>query len=52
MLPKVFFSKKGLETFGVNEYILKGYEDKKHIKSSDNTHYLIKLNVYLLTIQG
>lgn len=36
MLPKVFFSKKGLETFGVNEYILKGYEDKKHIKSSDN----------------
>ncbi len=32
MLPKVFFSKKGLETFGVNEYILEGYNAGKHKK--------------------
>lgn len=32
MLPHVFFSKKGIETFAPSEYILKGYEEKKHIK--------------------
>ncbi len=32
MLPKVFFSKKGLETYGVDEYILEGYNAGKHKK--------------------
>lgn len=35
MLPKVFFSKKGLETFGVNEYILEGYNAGKHKKGEN-----------------
>jgi len=35
MLPKVFFSKKGLETFGKNEYILEGYKAGKHLKGKN-----------------
>lgn len=33
MLPKVFFSAKGLSTFGASDYILENYNAKKHIKS-------------------
>ena len=31
MLPKVFFSTKGLKTFGTNQYILDGYNAGKHL---------------------
>lgn len=36
MLPKVFFSRKGLEFYNPPADILKIYESKKHIKSSKN----------------
>ncbi|MBQ4511139.1 MAG: type V CRISPR-associated protein Cas12a/Cpf1 [Clostridia bacterium] len=36
MLPKVFFSKKGLSTFGASDYVLNNYNAKKHIKSEKN----------------
>ena len=36
MLPKVFFSAKGLSTFGASDYILNNYNEKKHIKSEKN----------------
>lgn len=35
MLPKVFFSTKGIDTFKPNNYILEGYEQGKH-KKGDN----------------
>ena len=34
MLPKVFFSKKGLETYKPSEEIIEGYKNKLHKKSS------------------
>lgn len=34
MLPKVFLSKKGCETYNPSEYIVDGYNHKRHIKSS------------------
>ena len=36
MLPKVFFSKKGIETFKPSEYIISGYNSHKHLKVSDS----------------
>ena len=36
MLPKVFFSAKGLSTFGASDYILDNYNAKKHIKGEKN----------------
>ncbi len=45
MLPKVFFSRKGIETFGCDEAILAGYEAGKHKKGDqfdlDFCHRLI-----------
>ncbi len=35
MLPKVFFSKTGIETYGQNDYILEGYYAGKHKKGSE-----------------
>ena len=36
MLPKVFFSAKGLSTFGASDYIIDNYNEKRHIKSDKN----------------
>lgn len=36
MLPKVFLSKKGIETFKPSDYIISGYNAHKHIKTSEN----------------
>jgi len=36
MLPKVFFSAKGLSTFGASDYIINNYNEKRHIKSEKN----------------
>lgn len=36
MLPKVMFSKKGIEYYNPSQYILSGYNSKKHIKSNEN----------------
>ena len=36
MLPKVFFSAKGLSTYGASDYIVDNYNAKKHIKSEKN----------------
>ena len=36
MLPKVVFSKKGIAYYNPSDYILNGYNSKKHIKSSEN----------------
>jgi CRISPR-associated protein Cpf1 len=45
MLPKVFFSKKGIETFNPPQYILDGYKQEKHKKGDqfdlDFCHRLI-----------
>lgn len=40
MLPKVFLSsKKGVETYHPSEYIIEGYKENKHIKSSKTYDY-------------
>ena len=36
MLPKIFFSKKGLETYKPREEIIEGYKNELHKKSSSN----------------
>ena len=45
MLPKVFLSKKGIQNFKPSQEILEGYNQKKHIKSSEafDIKYLHKL---------
>lgn len=36
MLPKIFFSKKGLETYNPSKEIIEGYKNELHKKSSNN----------------
>lgn len=43
MLPKVFFSEKGVSTFNPPKYILEGYKNEQHKKANGNIEFCHQL---------